>query len=550
MNLQDLQLLEVLDFDRQEGLITFRDQRMLIQGAGAMGLLRKELIETLGTATARRLLMRFGFADGYHDAVSFRAHFQWRDPIEGMLAAISLHALEGIVQSDPVKLEYDPGTRRFDAEISWRNSYEAEQHLHHQGRSQEPTCWTLVGYVSGFASACLGDPVYFRETRCVGQGAERCSLIGRHAEAWGSDLPALRREFEGTDLKVDVERLRASVERRKLDLERRRRALDRQEREIEQLGERAAVHALSKNFVARSAGMRDVLELAARVAPLDTTILITGESGTGKEFIAQMIHQQSTRAKGPIVSINCAALTETLLESELFGHVRGAFTGAARDKVGLFEQAARGTLFLDEVGDMTPALQAKLLRALQEREVRPVGGERVVKVTARVVAATNKDLRVQATAGAFREDLYFRLAAFAIALPPLRDRHDDIPLMAHMFLRRSAEHCQKDVRGISAECMTRLVQYPWPGNVREFEHAIERAVILARGSVVSVRELPPEIRDVTTAAEPGQDLKSQESRMIKDALSRHHGHRRRVAEALGISTVSLWRKMKQYGIAG
>jgi DNA-binding NtrC family response regulator len=550
MTVHNMQLLEVLDFHPREGLITFHDQRMLVHGAGAMGLLRKELIETLGTATARRLLMRFGFADGYHDAVSFRAHFQWRDPIEGMLAGIALHALEGIVQAEPVKLEYDPDTGRLDAEISWRNSYEAEQHLHHQGRSQAATCWTLVGYVSGFASACLGDRVYFRETACVGQGAAQCSLIGRHADAWGSDLPALRLEFEGTDLKAHVERLRASVERRKQDLERRRRALDRREREIEQLGERAARHALSKNFVARSAGMRDVLELAAHVAPLDTTTLITGESGTGKEFIAQMIHQQSTRAKGPIVSVNCAALTETLLESELFGHVRGAFTGAARDKVGLFEQAARGTLFLDEVGDMTPALQAKLLRALQEREVRPVGGERVIKVTARVVAATNRDLRVQAAAGVFREDLYFRLAAFVIALPPLRDRQDDIPFMAHLFLRRSAEHCQKDVRGISAECMTRLVQYPWPGNVREFEHAIERAVILARGSVVSVRELPPEIRDVTTAAEPGHDLKTQESRLIKDALSRHHGHRRRVAEALGISTVSLWRKMKQYGIQG
>jgi transcriptional regulator with PAS, ATPase and Fis domain len=230
--------------------------------------------------------------------------------------------------------------------------------------------------------------------------------------------------------------------------------------------------------------------------------------------------------------------------------VRGAFTGAARDKVGLFEQAARGTLFLDEVGDMTPALQAKLLRALQEREIRPVGGDRVVKVTARVVAATNRDLRVQTTAGTFREDLYFRLAAFVIALPPLRDRHEDIPFMAHTFLRRAAEHCRKDVSGISADAMTRLVQYSWPGNVRELEHAIERAVILARGRVVSVREFAPEIRDVTTAEGPHHDLKTQESRLIKDALSRYHGHRRRVAEALGISTVSLWRKMKQYGLAG
>jgi DNA-binding NtrC family response regulator len=550
MNGQDLQLLEVLDFDPHQGFIMFHDQRMLIQGAGAMGLLRKEMIETLGAATTRRLLLRFGYADGYHDAVSFRAHFQWRDPVEGMLAGITLHRLEGIVHAEPVKLEYDPTHGLFDAEISWQHSYEAEQHLHHHGRDTQPVCWTLVGYMSGFASACLGNVVYFRETACAGQGAARCSLIGRNAEAWDSDLTALRLDFEGADLKAQVDGLRASVKRQQQERERRRRELDRQEREIEQLGDRAVRHALAKHFVARSTGMRDVLELAARVAPLDTTILITGESGTGKEFIAQMIHEQSPRVRAPLVSVNCAALTETLLESELFGHVRGAFTGAARDKAGLFEQAARGTLFLDEIGDMTPALQGKLLRALQEREIRPVGGDRVVKVTARIVAATNRDLRVQKSAGTFREDLYFRLAGFVIALPPLRDRHEDIPFMAHTFLRRSAEHCQKDVRGISADCMTRLIQYPWPGNVRELEHAIERAVILARSPVVSVRDLAPEIRDVTAAAEPHHDPKTYESRLINDALNRYHGHRRRVAEALGISTVSLWRKMKRYGIAG
>ena len=551
MNVQDLQLLEVLEIDPVEGLITFRDQRMLILGAGAMGLLRKELIETLGAATARRLLLRFGYADGYHDAVSFRAHFQWRDPIEGMLAGIRLHTLEGVVHAEPIKLEYDPGQGSFHAEIVWRRSYEAEQHLHHHGRATEPVCWTLVGYVSGFASACLGNPVYFRETACAGQGGESCSLIGREAGAWGSDLPALRLDFQGADLKAHVERLRASVERQARELERRRRALERRGRETtDSLAERSIRYALSKQFVARSTGMREVLELAARVAPLDTTILVTGESGTGKEFVARMIHEQSPRARGPLVSVNCAALTETLLESELFGHVRGAFTGAARDKVGLFEQAARGTLFLDEVGDMTPALQAKLLRALQEREIRPVGGDRVVKVTARVVAATNRDLRRHAAAGTFREDLYFRLAAFVIGIPPLRNRREDIPLMVHTFLRRAAKRCQKDVRRVSADAMTRLGQYPWPGNVRELEHAIERAVILARGSVVTAREFAPEIREAAPPAEPLYNLKSHEARLIRDALLRYKGHRRQVAEALGISTVSLWRKMRLYAITG
>ena len=184
--------------------------------------------------------------------------------------------------------------------------------------------------------------------------------------------------------------------------------------------------------------MQDVLELAACVAPLDTTVLVCGESGTGKEFIVRLIHDQSPRARGPFVSVNCAALTETLLESELFGHVRGAFTGAVRDKAGLFEVAGDGTLFLDEIGEMAPTVQAKLLRALQEREIRRVGAERTVKVNARVVAATNRDLRAAVAAGTFREDLYFRLGAFVITMPPLRERREDIPPLVYDFVRQSA----------------------------------------------------------------------------------------------------------------
>ncbi|HEX6007866.1 MAG TPA: sigma-54 dependent transcriptional regulator, partial [Burkholderiales bacterium] len=222
-------------------------------------------------------------------------------------------------------------------------------------------------------------------------------------------------------------------------------------------------------------------------------VLIYGESGTGKEFIVRMIPDQSPRATGPFVSINCAALTETLLESELFGHVRGAFTGAVRDKAGLFEVASNGTLFLDEIGEVAPTVQAKLLRALQEREIRRVGAERTIKVNARVVAATNRDLRAAVAAGSFREDLYFRLGGFVISVPPLRDRRGDIPLLVHDFVRRAAQRVKKDVQAVSPEAMTALMNYSWPGNVRELEHAIERAVIVARGETIKPRELPPEI---------------------------------------------------------
>jgi transcriptional regulator with PAS, ATPase and Fis domain len=263
-----------------------------------------------------------------------------------------------------------------------------------------------------------------------------------------------------------------------------------------------------------------------------------------------MIHDLSDRAGMPFVSVNCAALPEALLESELFGHVRGSFTGALRDKTGLFEAASAGTLFLDEIGEMAPAIQAKLLRALQEGEIRRVGGEATIRVSPRVVAATNRDLRAAAAEGRFREDLYFRLGAFVIHVPPLRDRREEIPALVHQFLRAAARRMKKDVRGISAEAMTLLMGHHWPGNVRELEHAIQRAVILAHGPTVTVRELPPELRPRPDedAAANGFDLERHERDVIRKALERYSWNRRRTAKALRISTVTLWRRMKEYGL--
>jgi transcriptional regulator with PAS, ATPase and Fis domain len=279
-------------------------------------------------------------------------------------------------------------------------------------------------------------------------------------------------------------------------------------------------------------------------------VLLHGESGTGKEFIVRMIHDESPRAAGSFVSINCAALTETLLESELFGHVRGAFTGAVRDKAGLFEVATDGTLFLDEVGEVAATVQAKLLRALQEREIRRVGAERSIRVNARVVAATNRDLRAAVATGAFREDLYFRLGGFVITVPPLRDRREDIPLLVHDFVRRSAQRVKKDVQAVSADALTAMMRYRWSGNVRELEHAIERAVIVARGDTIKPRDLPPEISQKARQRVPDDslDLHEHERAMIGRALERFRGNRREAAEALKISTVTLWRKVKQYGL--
>jgi DNA-binding NtrC family response regulator len=547
--LDKLQLLELLDFEPDRGIIRLHEQRMVVQGAAAMGLLRRELIHTLGEDTARRLLQRFGYADGYHDAVSLKEHFGWSHPLEGVRIGLRIHTLEGIVHAEPERLDYDPSSGAFEAVIRWAHSYEAEGHQYHYGRSERPVCWTLVGYISGFASVCLGADVFFREMSCAGQSEGHCMLVGRHAAGWGDELPTLHEEFRGADLRGQVEALRTAVAQQKKELTRRQRVLAGQEREVEALRDRALRHAMARRFIVRSTAMRDVLELSLRVAPLDTTTLITGESGTGKEFIAQMIHDQSGRGARTLITINCAALTETLLESELFGHVRGAFTGASRDKIGLFEQAAGSTLFLDEVGEMTPALQVKLLRALQQREIRRVGGERVIKVDVRVIAATNRDLRVEAAAGRFRDDLYFRLSGFEIRVPPLRERPEEIPVLAHSTLRQVARRLEKGVVAISADAMRLLVNYHWPGNVRELEHAVERAAILTRGAAITRRDLPVEISNCATGGAPSRfNLKHHEARLIREALLSSGGNRRRAAEALGISTVSLWRKLKELRI--
>ena len=550
MDFERLNLAALLDFRPDQGIIRLHEQRVVILSAAALGLLRKELIETLGLETARRLMLRFGYADGYHDAVSLRDRSKWANPLEGLRAGAVLHRLEGIVRAEITKVEHDATSGRFEEEVFWHDSYAAEQHVHHYGKSDVPVCWSLAGYASGYVSACLGQEIYFRERECLAQGAPKCSAVGKDAESWGDDLETLRLDFQSADLEQEVERVREAVHKRLQELERRERHVAKRERELNLLRERVARHAASKHFIAGSAAMQEVLELAGRVAPLDTTVLVYGESGTGKEFIVRLIHDQSPRATGPFISINCAALTETLLESELFGHVRGAFTGAVRDKAGLFEVAGNGTLFLDEIGEVAPTVQAKLLRALQEREIRRVGAERNIKVNARVVAATNRDLRAAVDAGTFREDLYFRLGAFVITVPPLRERREDIPPLVHDFLRRAAARVKKDVKTVSADAMTALMNYSWPGNVRELEHAIERAVIVARGDSVKVRELPPEVSQKTRlrATDDSLDLQAQERAMIERALERFRGNRRQAADALKISTVTLWRKMKRYGL--
>jgi len=305
-------------------------------------------------------------------------------------------------------------------------------------------------------------------------------------------------------------------------------------------------------LIASSAEMAQVLDLVGRVAPTDATVLIRGESGTGKEIIAKALHHASQRAEGRFVAINCGALPEPLLESEIFGHVKGAFTGAGSNKKGLFEEAHGGTLFLDEIGEMTPGLQVKLLRALQSGEVRPVGSTQVIIVDARVVAATNRDLEPMIRQGSFREDLFYRLNVIPIVLPPLRDRREDIPLLAEHFLARFAQR-QGRVLRLSVGATERLLRYAWPGNVRELENAMERLAILARDEAIEPGDLPPHIGaglalGTAPALAAEQTLAEAERTHIIQILERYGGNHSRAAEALGIGRTTLWRKLKDYGI--
>jgi two-component system response regulator HydG len=282
-------------------------------------------------------------------------------------------------------------------------------------------------------------------------------------------------------------------------------------------------------------------------------VLITGPSGAGKERIARLIHAESARAAGPFVAVNCAALTETLLESELFGHAKGAFTGATGDRVGLFEAASAGTLLLDEVGEVSPAMQAKLLRVLQEHEVRRVGESRNRKVNVRVLAATNRNLADEVAKGSFRHDLYYRLRVIEIRVPPLCERRCDVVPLARRFLAEAAARFDRPVEGLTPAAADQLVRYEWPGNVRELENAIERAVALALGPRIDVEDLPEEVRQARPAVAPANGsrrLADVERALILETLAASDGNRARTAETLGIGEATLYRKLKQYGAEG
>jgi two-component system NtrC family response regulator len=349
---------------------------------------------------------------------------------------------------------------------------------------------------------------------------------------------------------IDLEELLLLIQRVEKEI-----ALIRENRQLkEELREKFRI-----DFIITASGkMEEALNLVARVAPSQATVLILGESGTGKELFARAIHYAGPRAGKPLVKVNCAALPENLLESELFGHEKGAFTGAVARRVGRFEQADEGSIFLDEIGDLSPALQSKLLRVLQEKEIERVGSNQTIKIDVRVIAATNRNLEEAIRKGAFREDLYYRLNVVTLSLPPLRERKEDVPILIDHFLKKYSRENKKEVFSLTKEAKDLLLHYDYPGNVRELENIMERAVVLSRGETLTSQDLPLNLRESKSETAPEKSreggslpetLETLERQLIQSALERSGGIQTRAAEELGINERVLRYKMKKYKIA-
>ncbi len=323
------------------------------------------------------------------------------------------------------------------------------------------------------------------------------------------------------------------------------------EEEMLQIQQRIDITTEYCGIVGKDPKMQAIYKLIEDIAPSDTTVLIQGESGTGKELVAGAIHQKSLRKHNPFVVINCSAYPANLLESELFGHEKGAFTGAVRQKTGRFEQADGGTVFLDEIGEIPPSAQIKLLRVIQTQKFERIGGERTLTVNVRIIAATNKELVQEVKAGQFREDLYYRLNVIPIQLPPLRKRRNDIPLQARYFLQRFAAEQGKEIKEFSPQAMRLLLDYPWPGNVRELENSIEAAVVLTHGKRIEISDFPSALLQDTgapiEAGSPGTIMEN-EARLLKEVLEECSWNKMEAARRLGISRNTLYRKLKKYQI--
>jgi DNA-binding NtrC family response regulator/predicted hydrocarbon binding protein len=550
------QLAETVAFAPREGHIWLCGQRYLLMQGAAFGQLRRELIQSLGLEKARGLLTRIGWQAGARQAE--RVAEQWPEGEHGSLysAGPHLHMLEGMVNVEQIRFEIDNSIGHFYAEHYWYNSLEDDEHIAASGIGDDSACWMQIGFASGYASSLLGRLVVFREVECRATGHQACRIIGKPAEQWDDIEPDLAY--------LDPEAF----------LSRSTYSHPQEPSQVPTIEEEPAMVGASQTFNAACRKLQ-------RVAPTQATVLLSGESGVGKELFAQRLHQTSPRSRSPFVALNCATLPEHLVEAELFGVERGAFTGAHRSRPGRFERAHGGTLFLDEIVTLTPSAQSKILRALQEGEVERIGGDKPIRVDVRVVAASNVDLQEEVRAGRFREDLYYRLNIFPIHLPPLRERREDILLLAQHFLRRFCGRYGRNVNGFAPSLRKALLAYAFPGNVRELQNLVERGVIACDdGEAMDLQhidfgdlslELEPstgrpleqpvsEQRAATTESQPalsrladfingrerrlGTTLKEIKDLLVRIAMERSTGNITAAAQMLGMSRAQVSYRLK------
>lgn len=452
---------ECLFFSPGDGRIWLQDQRMVLLHTEALGSLRREMIDSLGLEQARGLFTRAGYVSGARDAQLVRRQWPDAEPSAVAIAGTRLHALEGMVKVEVVNASYDPASGSYEGEFLWHNASEDDEHIAAYGIGGSPACWMQVGYATGYVSTLFGRLIVFREVECRSMGDAHCRVVGKSADQW-DDLEQDMRYLNAREFVDTAAYARPAPAAAELPL-----------------AEARAEASAGEAMVGASSAFNAACHQLSRVARTSATVLFTGESGVGKEKFARMLHKISPRQEQPFVAVNCAAIPDTLIEAELFGVERGAYTGATHARPGRFERASGGTLFLDEIGSLSFVAQGKLLRALQEGEVERVGGTRSLAVDVRVVAATNEALRQAVRDGKFREDLFFRLNVFPIHLPPLRERRDDIPLLMSHFLNHYRRKHGCTVAGFSQAAVRALLNYAYPGNIRELQNLIERAVIAA-----------------------------------------------------------------------
>lgn len=542
-----------LKFQTAQGKIWLGEQRVLLMTLPALATFRMEVLQILGMERTKAFFMRLGYTNGISDAELARKLRPDGSDMDMFMAGPQLHMLRGMVKAEPIKVELDRKTGHFYAEMLWYDSWEVEICLSDLGMLSEPACWSLLGYACGYASSIMDQEIIFREVTCRGCGQEQCRIVGKPAQEW-EDYEEFRKYFKLDSMIEELYELHSKIDVLRNDL--------------------YATDAFG-DAVGKSDVFMRVCQLANKASNSNVSVLLTGETGVGKELMARGVHVNSPRANEPFVAVNCATIPPDLIEAELFGVEKGAFTGASHSRKGRFERADKGTIFLDEVVELSPRAQAALLRVLQEGELERVGGEKTRKVDVRLIAATNENLEQAVKAGRFRADLYYRLNVFPVEIPPLRERKQDIPLLAEYFVKKHEALHGKKTLGFSSRAMNALMVYGWPGNIRELENVVERGIILAEnrchiessqlfryieeceeepGSAVSDdgslaptasatdRQLVDQLLDADF------NLEQLEINLMTKALERAGGNVTKAAKTLGLSRPALDYRLKKSGI--